>query len=232
VDSVKRQIQEEWLPQDRLKGHALEHTAMYQEIIEGFLTVRETKLITEQLFTHENTILNIDQDYFNGDAYEGLTRQHRVYNWLSNDVISRIGLPNKLFQLPLFKDWEDLYIQCWGNILRQGQNLPQHCHRGVESEAQDDNRMYAMNIFLSGHTTTGTIIEGTKHHNDIGELVILGEDVEHKVRTNYSQTPRVSLAMDVYDRDFTKGDSRMREDERRYKHFKNPFMFKPIDSRS
>lgn len=224
MDSIVKNLQrhEEWgshRPSELTSDHPLYHQLMYQEIVPNFLTLRETQRIVQELITREDEVMSIPS---RETGYENLTGQHQVFNWLSVPSISRLGIPNKLFQLPLYEHWEYMYIQCWGNILRQGQNLPLHCHRGLEDRLHYNwnNTQYAMNVFLSGHTDTGTTIEGTKHDNEIGQLVILGEDVEHKVTTNFYQEPRISLAMDVFNADHID----MEETTERYLKYYNPFI--------
>ena len=64
----------------------------------GFLTPRECQTIHEEFLLREEEVLAIPQGRLKEDIYSGLTRQHRVYNWLSNPRISRLGIPTKIFQ--------------------------------------------------------------------------------------------------------------------------------------
>ena len=203
----------------------------------GFLTPRECQIIHEEFLLHEDEVLAIPQGDSSKDAYSGLTRQHRVFNWLSNPRVSRLGIPTKIFQQEPFIGWKGCWIQCWGNILRQGENLPEHCHRGDEDRSWhthpttgeqiiETNTLYACNVFLSGHTDTGTTIRGTLHENEVGELTIFGENVLHKVTTNFHQEPRVSLAMDIYEEDFNYAEVRedsMQKQPFRYRWYDNPY---------
>jgi len=203
----------------------------------GFLTPRECQIIHEEFLLREESVLAIPQGNVSKDAYSGLTRQHRVYNWLSNPRVSLIGIPNKIFQQEPFIGWKGCWIQCWGNILRQGENLPEHCHRGDEDRSfihpttgeqfEETNTLYACNVFLSGHTDTGTTIRGKLHENEVGELTIFGENVLHQVKTNFHQEPRVSLAMDIYEEDFNYAEDRedaMKNTPFRYRWYDNPYL--------
>ena len=206
----------------------------YINHVKDFLTPHECRTIREELFKHEEEVLNIPQDHQDGD-YEGLTRQHRVFNWLSNPIISRLGIPNKLFQIEPFNTWEGAYIQCWGNILRQGDKLNEHCHRGDDSnwvynhdtkEIPTENIQMAVNIFLSGHTDTGTTIEGERRENTIGECTIFGECVLHEVKTNFHQEERVSMALDLFNQDYPKEtieSELLISQPWRWMYFSNPF---------
>ena len=208
----------------------------YQSIQKEFLTPHECNVIREELFKHEEEVLSIPQEKLHDQDYEGLTRQHRVFNWLTNPRISRLVLPNKLFQIEPFNTWDSAYIQCRGNILRQGEKLQEHCHRGDDSnwvyshdtkEIPTENIQMAVNIFISGHTDTGTTIEGKKHENSIGEVTVFGECVLHEVKTNFHQQPRVSMAFDLYNQDYpsnTKEDQKLKNQPWRFIHFSNPFI--------
>jgi len=84
----------------------------------------------------------------------------------------------------------------------------------------------AVNIFISGHTDTGTTNEGKKHENSIGEITVFGECVIHEVKTNFHQEPRVSMAFDLYNQDYpvnASEEQKLKNQPWRFMHFTNPF---------
>jgi hypothetical protein len=177
-------------------------------VYENFLSPEECSHISKVLIQDEQKVLNIpnpEQD----QIYTGLTKQHTVYNWLNHRDIKPLNIPQRLLDLDIFESYNHLKIQCWGNILRQGENIPLHQHHGHDtyedttleerSNAHPQYPLVASNIFLSGIQPSYTHYEDTgKTENIIGELHIVGSLVRHEVKTQVHQTPRVSLAMDIF----------------------------------
>lgn len=167
-----------------------------------FFTEDECKHIGYILTRDEHKILEIRNNQ--ESAYKGLTKQHLVYNWLGHPDIRPLNIPQRLFQLPEFQDEDELRIQCWGNILRHGEDLTTHCHGYEEDGVGDDGsqHFYAINTFIDGAEPSYTHYDDTgKTLNVRGELHVIGCMLEHGVRTNLYTQPRISLAMDVYIRE-------------------------------
>lgn len=180
-------------------------------VYESFLTQEECAHISNILLRDEEQILNIPNPDRDTKPYQGLTSQHMVYNWLYHPDIEPLNIPQRLLDLDIFQDNNQLNIQCWGNILHQGQNIPLHQHHGDESEDttldarihHEKAPLYALNIFLDGNTPCYTHYEDTgKTLNIIGDLHLVGAYLRHEVKTNINRQPRISLAMDVFFDDF------------------------------
>ena len=158
---------------------------------EHFLTEDECESVKVTALANEEHILNIPNPV--PTAYTGLTAQHTVYNWLSNNTIKGLNIPQRLFDLPDFSGTNHIAIQCWMNILRQQERIGTHSH-GAEHDG-----FYAINIFISGNTTTGTHYEDIGYRpNSIGEISIASNFLEHKVPSHLFREPRISMAMDVF----------------------------------
>ena len=164
--------------------------------------VKDTHISYKNFFTQEEcdhiiSIFERDKDivpYGTDTGYEGLTSTYSEYNWLYNPDIIPLNIPQRLFELPDFADTTHIAIQCWMNILRQEERLAPHTHGEPE-----DSDSYAINIFLSGNTTTGTRYEDTGYvHNEIGEIHICSNQMEHSVPSQLFPEPRISMAMDVW----------------------------------
>ena len=166
----------------------------------NFFTEDECKHLGYILTRDEHKILEIENN--SQSAYKGLTKQHQVYNWLQHPDIRPLNIPKRIFQLPEFKDEEEIRIQCWGNILRHGEDLVTHNHGYdiVDEEKEFGiQHFYAMNTFIDGQEPSYTHYEDIgKTRNIKGEMHIVGCMVEHGVRTNLYTQPRLSIAMDVY----------------------------------
>lgn len=164
----------------------------YYKEYKNFLTPEECKTLARIILEEEERILNIPND--SQKPYEGLTKQHTVYNWFNHPKVSFLNIPQRLAELPEFNTWKCYLMQCWTNILRQGENLNKHAHT-----YQPPNHLYACNIFIQGDTRTGThyYAAGGYTPNGVGTLTIVGQEHEHEVKTNIYQTPRISMAVDV-----------------------------------
>ena len=164
-------------------------------------TPEECINLSKILHRYESDILNIP----NSDSetyYKGLTKQFSVYNWLNNPDLQIYDIPRRLFTLPEFQDEEVLYVQCWANILRQGENIPLHIHGTSDiaewKTSQRWSEFYASNTFISGPEDTGTYYNDTYERNNIGQMNLIGSMIPHEVKTHMSNTPRISMAMDIY----------------------------------
>lgn len=155
----------------------------------------ECDRLTKILLRDERMVLSIPNNQ--ESSYTGTTHQFPVYNWLNNIDLEQFDIPKRLFTLPEFRQEKVLYVQCWVNILRQGENISTHCH-GDENLDLTINNFYASNTFISGPTTTGTHYNDTYERNTKGTMHLIGSMVEHGVSTHMSNTPRISMAMDIY----------------------------------
>ncbi len=184
-------------------GWRMQQRTDSNSMVDKYLHVRHSEFLTEDECQHiahiltrdESKILKISNEH--PTSYEGLTAQHNVYNLLSHPDIRPLNIPQRLFDLPLFKDFDHIAIQAWGNILRQGKGLETHIH-GTLHEVDWAQNFYASNIFLTGGEPSYTHYENERVTNIAGELHIVGTHVEHGVRNNIYSQPRISMAMDIY----------------------------------
>jgi len=190
------------------------YTNTSHDIMEGFLTHEESDIIALALKRSEKDVLSIPNPEWHESPYPPLTKQHSVYNWLRHPDIRPLNIPQRLLALDMFKNINTIAIQCWGNILRQGESIPIHQHHEhltdpkahLELPTTPQERaeletvpMVATNTFLSGQQPSYTHYEDTKRTLNIkGDLHIVGAYHRHQVKTNVYRTPRYSLAMDVY----------------------------------
>lgn len=191
----------------------------------SFLTPAECNRISKVIYRDERQVLNIPNDWDN--PYTGLTKQHTVYNWLTNEDILPFDIPHRLHtQVAELREHKTIAIQCWANILRQGEELMIHTHGdGIMPP------FWAINIFLSGNPNTGTYFTERRevHKNSIGELVIVDDKMEHGVNENIYEEPRISLAIDVYTSE--KQVDTCRRGVREYQLHSNRFVFSNLEER-
>ena len=165
----------------------------YHSSYQSFLTLEECDFLSHIILKYENEILRIPNTFPNGYEDTPLTSQHTVYNWLDHPDVARLQIPSRLFQLSELIHINEMYAQCWCNILRQGQKLNRHNH------CDEPTDFYSLNIFIDGNPTTGTYYEDTgRIDNTRGELHIVGTHLEHEVPTHLYQKPRISMAIDLH----------------------------------
>ena len=168
----------------------MKHHTYYKE----FLSPTECERLSSLALIEEPRVMEIDNPYRHPDSWQGLTGQHMVYNWLSHPTLQVLNIPQRLFELPDFENTTHIAIQCWMNILRQEEKIPMHSH-GEEQ----DSPSYACNVFLSGNPTTGTRYEDIGYtQNEIGEIHICSNNIDHAVPSQLFREPRISMAMDVW----------------------------------
>ena len=188
-----------------------------------FFTSKECNTVKDLLLKHEKDVLSIPHAHKH-NQYSGITNKLHVYNWLEHTELRNIFTP-KLFSIPRFKSYDTLWVQCWGNILRFGEMIKKHYHREeYERNMQgNQNTIYACSVFISGNEKHGILIEDKHYTNKVGECVVLGEEVVHRVKTYYNKEPRISLAFDVIDKDWT-GDRSCVHQPQRYVQLPNPYI--------
>ncbi len=163
------------------------------EEYKDFLTSEECKHIADILRRDEHKILaipNEDKRTF----YYGTTKQHSVYNLLTHPDIRPLNIPDRIFNLPIYKDQDELWVQCWANILHQNQSIGTHTHADEEYQ----NQLLACSIYLDGKDPSYTHWDGEPQLNVRGTLHAAGMLLPHEVKTNIHHTPRISIAMDIY----------------------------------
>ena len=156
--------------------------------IPNFLLAEECKLIEKVLLDKEKEILSLPA---NTDYYSGTTARYEHYNFLK--YIPEINMIEKIFDLPIMQDEDEVWIQCWANILNKGESIAMHNH------GHPENIFYACNIFVSGPKNCFTVYDDMGHvSNKIGELHVIDCHLWHGVKENTSKQPRLSIACDIH----------------------------------
>ncbi len=134
-------------------------------------------------------------------GYEGLTSTYPVYNWLYNPALQDLQIEQRLFNLPEFKQWEYMILQCWGNKLPVGKGLGKHYHGNLMDDNDSDLRrqmFYSANIFLGGEYNLTWYEDYGIKENAVGDVHIFTCDLDHEVYENTGTDPRYSMAIDIY----------------------------------
>jgi hypothetical protein len=148
-----------------------------------------------------------------GDGGTGLgptsiTSRYPYFNLLDFDFHLVSELKTKIFNgiktiLSVFDNtaWQEtLYANCWFNVLRQGENMKIHSH------GYHKNSFYGFHLTINATETFTTYIHPTNTFvqdpynvpNKIGYLTLFPSFIPHGVTPNRYETPRISIAGDIY----------------------------------
>ena len=197
-------------------------TNVHHSVHSGFLTPQDCETIETVVLKYHDEVCSIPNN--NKTDYTGTTAQHNVYNWIYNKELEHIKLHEKIVSLPEIADYKYYRIQCWANVLWQGQNINSHVHHTPNQYSEKEffelsledrgkiahTNMMACSVFISGVQPCYTHFEDKgRVENIIGTLHMVGSSLRHEVKTNVNRQPRISMAFDVFysnNRDFRECD--------------------------
>ena len=169
--------------------------------INNFLLEKECEIIGDYVLKNESILMNLGEDVYGGiyshNQKGTLTGRYVYYNCLNIDVLSSILRPKIKRLINLFDLDESLYIQCWINTIRYGENICEHKHI-----SDDETHVYASgNIFISGDSNPGTNFyypdEIKNFKNKPGALQLFHPGIPHGVKTYLNNDVRISIAFDI-----------------------------------
>lgn len=182
-------------------------------IIESFIKEVNFKKLTSLFLSKEEEILKIPvNNQAKSDAYTGLGmdntharyNQYNILTW-NNDEIEKIKkaiieLHDKLLHILKLEIPNNLYAQCWVNIMRKNQQIKPHLH-GV-----------CPDTYLGGHicvqsTDTDTIYINAVNQindpelyfskNEIGKISIFQACLPHYTSMHKDDLERITIAFDL-----------------------------------
>tara|TARA_B110000483_G_scaffold9623_1_gene11423 strand:+ start:79 stop:648 length:570 start_codon:yes stop_codon:yes gene_type:complete len=156
------------------------------------LTNDESETLVEYIIKMEDYVKSRGPDTYDKSSDNSLTGRHYCFNFLSIKVIRMILVPK------IKNIFGSCIVQCWGNTLRKGESIGEHCHCDDKNVQKLSGHVAAVNIFLYGDVNIGTYYENVKHINKIGQLTVIPVDMMHHVPTNNSDDIRISIALDIY----------------------------------
>jgi len=168
-----------------------------------FLTQEECDTIVHEILSLEDAVKRLGPDIYPGTSEDSLTGRYKYFNYLNVPKINTILEPK------LKKLLGPCVLQCWANILRQGEGIDEHTHFGGVGTAYAERHGLTGNIFLYGDPTIGTYYNfpelgpiRVKYDNKVGELSLFTPTLVHGVPKNTTGDMRISMAIDV-NRDLT-----------------------------
>lgn len=160
--------------------------------IKSVILEKEQSIISSHPYTH---------DWNTGLGPSSMTSRSNCYNLLKWDeayfLRETIRSAHDNFITTLEYDWEDrIYVQCWANVLRKGQNLKQHQHWTSEY------------TYLGGHICLDDYDTHTHYvnpylrktyptENKKGRLTLFPNWLEHYTEPYQGNDVRVTVAFDI-----------------------------------
>jgi len=164
-----------------------------------FLTREECDTIVNKILSLEDAVKRLGPDTYPGTSEDSLTGRYEIFNFLNVPEINTILEP-KLKEL-----LGPCVLQCWANILRQGEGIERHRHFRGADPSYIERHGATGNIFLYGDPTTGTYYNfpeldplSVKYDNKVGELSLFTPTLFHGVPKNETGDMRISMAIDVH----------------------------------
>lgn len=181
-------------------------------LCESYVTDINFNELTQFLLKKEKQILKIPTNLKTADGFTGLGNksttsrfsQYNVFNWknkqlekLKQNIISTHSYFLNKLNLVIPKD---LYIQCWFNVMKKGEQIKPHIH-GTEP-----------NIYLGGHicvqcdnTSTHYINpvnqinepEIYSSNNEVGKITLFQNCIPHYTDIHKGNKERITIAFDL-----------------------------------
>jgi len=153
---------------------------------------KEKDIILNNSYTHDwgtglgNNSMTSRSDSFNVLKWSNTENLKKAIRNTFNLFLKNIGLmPDK-----------SIYVQCWANVLRKGEQINQHQH------------WHSPYTFLGGHiciqandTNTNYVNPFTKEiynsHNQFGKITLFPNWLEHYTDKHLCTTERITIAFDI-----------------------------------
>ena len=172
----------------------------------------DLKELAKLILSKEKELLSLPISTVSGDAYTGLKKdstttrfdKYNVLKWegkniqnLKGNIVSFHNHILKYFNQPLPND---LYIQCWANIMRKGEQIKPHlhdigsyCYLGGHICVQcDDTSTHYINPI---NQINDPMTYSSK--NDVGKMTIFPDNVPHYTDIHNSDNERITIAFDL-----------------------------------
>jgi hypothetical protein len=176
--------------------------------ISNIILEKESSLISsnENKYQEYNKKFNIVYDGDTGLGPNSLTSRAIFFNFLSWEDI-QVRVLHKfihlkyvefldILKIPRRKTW----IQCWANVMRDGEEIKNHIHSshpltwlgGHVTIACSNTSTFYVNPMNLAH---GNQVYESK--NEVGKLTLFQNNIPHYTNTHHGSTERISIAFDI-----------------------------------
>ena len=145
--------------------------------------------------------LKDDFDGQTGLGFNSLTSRaahFNVLNWWGTGSL-RKWIRNGYEKYNNIKD-KPLYVQCWANVMRKGQQIKSHKHEASNGTTPMNHLCGHLCIQVDG--TTSTYYEGNPILNECGTMTLFPAHMHHWTDKYENNGERITIAFDILNEDF------------------------------
>lgn len=150
----------------------------------------ENKIIKKYSPTNRYGILT---DGGTGLGYDSLTSRHYHFNvltWFGTKKLKREI--KKCYNAFIGVNGGDIYVQCWANVMRNGEKIKPHRHT-----KPGDRNIICGNLVIQSPETMITYYEGTPVNNRVGALTLFPSTILHWTDAYLGEEERITIAFDI-----------------------------------
>jgi hypothetical protein len=154
----------------------------------------EKKII--QKYPAKSWDLTEDFDGATGLGYNSLTARSPHFNVLNWWGVSSLKKEIKKSYFDITKNKKQpLYVQCWANVMRNGEVIKYHRHRNYDASVKYGS--ISGNLFISCDVQTNTHYESFSIPNEPGVMTLFPSFVGHRTDKYVGNEERISIAFDI-----------------------------------
>jgi len=126
-----------------------------------------------------------------GLGLESLTSRYFHFNVLEWEGVETLRSEIKRCYDTFTSTSQDIYVQCWANVMRDGEKINSHCHNH-----RSDLNIISGNLVIQSNEMS-TYYEGKGIRNQEGVLTLFPGSVYHWTDTYRGEKERITVAFDV-----------------------------------
>ena len=170
-----------------------------------FDTDLNTDYYKRKILSKENKIIKkYSPTDFNGNITDGCTGlgynsltsrfyHFNVLKWWGTKSLRKIIKKN--YQEYFQSNISPIYVQCWANVMRRGQQIKPHFHRSIELVKYYSS--LSGNIVINVDEESYTFYENSPILNKNGRMVLFPSNVVHSTSLYNGKSERVTIAFDI-----------------------------------
>ena len=166
---------------------------------------------TAFLLNKRNEILNLPDNDNTEAAYTGLInsttsrwRKYNVLSWQDENIFSFknniIKAHNEFLQILKLNLPNELYVQCWLNVMKKGEKINAHIHSFHSNTYLGGHLCVQVNNTHTHYMTSMNQINNPEIYsskNEVGKLTLFQNCIPHFTDTHNDDKERITLAFDI-----------------------------------
>ena len=166
----------------------------------------DTNFFKDKILKNEPKILkkypplNFDNEQTDGGTGLGIESlasrffQYNLLNWRGTKSLKHAI--KESYQHYFQKKVDHIYVQCWANVMRDGDQIRPHVH--ANKNITDRCEMLSGNLFIYCDKSTSTYYDDLEVENNNGEMILFPSYVPHCTSKYEGDNCRISIAFDIY----------------------------------